>query len=217
MKKVFEILKLKQVGEASGGTSDLITDQYVEGGDFQTISKDLCLMQIGIRSNFAGAKYLMDNDLLGTRRFGVVRDEKDRDQQRMHLDTIFNLIDEKNVILLNFNDPDIKKDARRDIDIYEQDSTTRQYHLVETLDFETFLLREGFRIIKVSNKEQEEFMINFLNIGKFDGKYVLITSNEHFEKLLADNGVDATVEYIETFKEVNKMHGSFHCVTQVFR
>ncbi len=66
---------------------------YLEGGDFMAISEDLALMQIGIRSNLAGAKYLMDNDLLGTRFFGVVKDEKDRDQQRMHLDTIFNLVD----------------------------------------------------------------------------------------------------------------------------
>ena len=60
-------------------------------------------------------------------------------------------------------------------------------------------------------------MINFLNIGKFDGKYVLITSNGDFAKLMVDSGIDVTVEYIEEFKEVNKMHGSFHCVTQVFR
>lgn len=152
-------------------------DQYIEGGDFIAISSDFCMMQIGIRSNIEGAKFLMDNDLLGTRRFGVVKDERDRDQQRMHLDTIFNLIDEKNVIMLDFDDPALPKDARRDIDIYEQDSVTRKYQLKETLDFEKFLVREGYRIIKVSNKKQEEFIINFLNIGKFDGKYVLITSN----------------------------------------
>jgi arginine deiminase len=70
-----------------------------------SINSDLALMQIGIRSNLQGAKFLMDNDLLGTRYFGVVKDEHDRDQQRMHLDTIFNLIDEKHVILLDFDDP----------------------------------------------------------------------------------------------------------------
>ncbi|CAN5951272.1 unnamed protein product [Sphagnum jensenii] len=174
-------------------------------------------MQIGIRSNIEGARFLMDNDLLGTHRFGVVKDEKDRDQQRMHLDTIFNLIDDKNVVMLDFDDPALPKDARRDIDIYEQDSITRKYHLKETLDFEKFLEREGYRIIKVSHKQQEEFMINFLNIGKFDDKYVLITSNAEFAKLMADSGINVTVEYIEEFKEVNKMHGSFHCVTQIFR
>jgi|JI6StandDraft_1071083.scaffolds.fasta_scaffold03221_4 hypothetical protein len=39
-------------------------------------------------------------------------------------------------------------------------------------------------------------MINFLNIGKFDGKYVLITSNGDFAKLMVDSGIDVTVEYI---------------------
>ena len=59
----------------------------------------------------------------------MVRDEKDRDQQRMHLDTIFNLIDEKNVIMLDFDDPSLPKDIRRDIDIYVQDNTTKAYQL----------------------------------------------------------------------------------------
>lgn len=38
------------------------------------INEDLSLVQIGIRSNMEGAKFLMDNDLIGTKRFGVVRD-----------------------------------------------------------------------------------------------------------------------------------------------
>jgi arginine deiminase len=84
------------------------------------ISKDLALIQIGTRSNIQGAKYLMDNNLLGTRRFGVVKDEKDRNQQRMHLDTIVNIIDDKNIIMLDFDDPALPKNARRDVDIYEQ-------------------------------------------------------------------------------------------------
>lgn len=60
-------------------------------------------------------------------------------------------------------------------------------------------------------------MINFLNVGKFDGKYVLVTSNAEFKGRLEKEGVDVTVEYLPEFKEVNKMHGSFHCITQVFR
>lgn len=135
----------------------------------------------------------------------------------MHLHTIFKIIDEKNVIMLNSDDPSLPEDIRRDIDIYVQDSTTKMYQLTETLDFETFLLREGYQIIKVSNREQEEFMINFLNIGKFNEKCVLITPNGDFAKPMVDSGIDVTVEYIEEFKEVNEMHGSFDCVTQVFR
>lgn len=119
------------------------------------MSKDLAMMQIGIRSTIEGAKYLMDNDLLGTRYFGVVKDDKDRDQQRMHLDTIFNIIDEKNVILLDFDDAALPKNARRDIDIYEQKQPGGKYELIETLDFEKYLVKSGYNIIKASNKDQE--------------------------------------------------------------
>lgn len=181
------------------------------------MSKDLALMQIGIRSTIEGAKYLMDNDLLGTRYFGVVKDEKDRDQQRMHLDTIFNLIDDKNVIMLDFDDKTLPANARRDVDIYEQKEPGGKYTLIETIDFEKYLVKSGYNIIKASNKDQEEFMINFANIGKFDGKYVLLTSNGKFADVMKQHKIDVIVEYLPEFKEVNKMHGSFHCVTQIFR
>lgn len=66
-------------------------------------------MQVGIRSNMEGARYLMNNNLIGTKRFGIVKDEKDRDQQRMHLDTIFNIIDSSTVLLFDFDHESIGK------------------------------------------------------------------------------------------------------------
>lgn len=66
-------------------------------------------MQVGIRSNMEGARYLMDNNLIGKKRFGIVKDEKDRDQQRMHLDTIFNIIDSSTVLLFDFDHESIGK------------------------------------------------------------------------------------------------------------
>lgn len=66
-------------------------------------------MQVGIRSNMEGARYLMNNNLIGTKTFGIVKDEKDRDQQRMHLDTIFNIIDSSTVLLFDFDHESIGK------------------------------------------------------------------------------------------------------------
>jgi arginine deiminase len=148
------VRRFERIVMKSGGTKIKHLDQYIEGGDFMMMSKDLSLIQIGTRSNIQGAKFLMDNDLLGTRRFGVVKDEHDRDQQRMHLDTIVNLIDDRNVIMLDFDDPALPKGVRRDVDIYEQVQETGKYELKETLEFEKFLTREGYRIIKASNKQQ---------------------------------------------------------------
>ena len=46
----------------------------------------------------------MENDFLGTRYFAIIYDDEDLDQQRMHLDTYFNILKDKYVIALDFDD-----------------------------------------------------------------------------------------------------------------
>jgi hypothetical protein len=55
---------------------------FLEGGDFFPMGADLALVGVGLRSNVEACQQLMDRDLLGTRRLGVVRDDFDRDQVR---------------------------------------------------------------------------------------------------------------------------------------
>jgi hypothetical protein len=46
------------------------------------MGQELALVGVGLRSNVEACQQLMDRDLLGTRRVGVVRDDFDRDQVR---------------------------------------------------------------------------------------------------------------------------------------
>jgi hypothetical protein len=55
---------------------------FLEGGDFFPMGQDLALVGVGLRSNVEACQQLMDRDLLGTRRLGVVRDDFDRHQVR---------------------------------------------------------------------------------------------------------------------------------------
>ena len=48
------------------------------------------MLGIGLRTKIEAAYYLMNNNLLGSRRFALVIDEFDLDQQRIYLDTYFN-------------------------------------------------------------------------------------------------------------------------------
>lgn len=68
-----------------------------------TVRRDLALCGIGMRSNMEACQYLMDNDLLGTDRFGAVVDRTDLSQQRMHLDTYFNMVNADTALLLDFS------------------------------------------------------------------------------------------------------------------
>eukprot|EP01099_Mayorella_cantabrigiensis_P000857 TRINITY_DN1363_c0_g1_i2.p1 TRINITY_DN1363_c0_g1~~TRINITY_DN1363_c0_g1_i2.p1 ORF type:complete len:425 (-),score=90.80 TRINITY_DN1363_c0_g1_i2:5-1135(-) len=92
MRFCFEKLGFPIVGEISPpGT--------LEGGDFYPWSEDLCLIGIGPRTNMHSVRYMLDNKLFGTRRVAVVKDYFDQDQQRMHLDTIMNILG-PNIVML---------------------------------------------------------------------------------------------------------------------
>ena len=53
---------------------------YLEGGDFTPAGQDLALLGVGLRSNMEAAQQLMDKDLLGARRFAVVKDDFEQHQ-----------------------------------------------------------------------------------------------------------------------------------------
>jgi len=42
------------------------------------LNNSLTLLQVGNRTNFVGAKYLMDNNLLGTDKFGIIKGDVDK-------------------------------------------------------------------------------------------------------------------------------------------
>lgn len=215
-KLFYEQLKIKILDEAKG-------DQKLEGGDFMIVKQDLSLLGIGMRSNFEGAAFLMENDLLGTERFGVVVDKNDMNQDRMHLDTYFNVLNPEEVILLDMDTVKPKKynsngdttDIKRSISLYEKSSEKKQfgsYGLSYSMDFEEFLVREGFKIIKVSHEQQIDYMINFINVGG----YKVLTPNKELKDFLKEKGSKADVTYVE-FNEVLKMYGGLHCATQIIR
>lgn len=211
----YELLKIPFIGEITG-------ENKLEGGDFMIIKENLSLLGIGMRTNLSSAVYLMENDLLGTKYFGLVLDEKDCCQHRMHLDTIFNILTDNEVVLLDVDTVKPKRfengkevDLRRKLHLYERKEQKTQYgnyELVKQMDFEEFLISEGFKVIKVSHEEQSDFMINFLNIG--DGK--IVSPNKGIKDFLEKNGSKAQAFYVD-ISEVTKMYGAFHCVTQAIR
>lgn len=216
IKLFYEQLEIKILGEILG-------EQRLEGGDFMIIKEDLSLMGTGIRTNVQSGYYLMANDFLGTKRFGFVLDEFDLDQDRMHLDTIFNILNPEEVILLEMSTVKPKKydcsgnelDIRRKIALYErfdEKKTYGNYEFVKIMDFETFLIEEGYRVIKVTHEQQCDYMINFLNIGGYN----IISPNKDMDEFLKQNNSKSIVQYVE-FGEILKMYGAVHCATQVVR
>jgi len=252
MKQVFTNMGVHIIGLVPEGS-------FVEGGDFFVAKDDLCMLGIGIRSSFKGAAFLMENDLLGTERMALVIDETDLDQQRMHLDTFFNILSPTHVLLLDFeelskikgksinrrvytysnSDRSISSDVAKALeeknklnDAVSSDQIRKgkrkkslsgdycpktrygKYQLTHIHDdINTFITNEGFTVVKASNKEQEDYMINFLNIGNS----TLVAVNPELKNLLKREGINDITVIDVNFGAVVKMYGAVHCATQVSR
>ena len=230
----YEHIIMKQIFQNIGANiiGDLRGEGYLEGGDFFVAREDLSMLGVGLRTDMNGAKYLMKNDLLGTRYMCICLDENDLDQQRMHLDTYFNILNDNNVLVIDFED--VKKEEKKELnidrkvyyydnnkDIKEIESDNKnidnkigEYKLIKIYNsFYKFLEDMKFNYIKITHKEQKEYMINFLNIGN----NTVISVNKNLEKKLKDNNINIiNVQYFNCQPILN-MYGGMHCMTQVSR
>jgi arginine deiminase len=219
MKQVFKNLKVDIIGEVKEG--------YLEGGDFFVARTNLSMLGFGFRSDIVGANYLMENDLLGTRYMALCYDENDKDQQRMHLDTYFNILNDNNALVIDFDEVGKHENKKIDRRVYyfDNDKDAKEitsdrdmiknkigeYKLVKIYDsFYKFLDDMKFNYVKITHQEQKEYMINFLNIGN----NTVISVNKDLEKKVKDLGI--TVKYFDCQPILN-MYGGMHCMTQVSR
>ena len=219
MKQVFKNLKVNIIGEVERG--------YLEGGDFFVAREDLSMLGFGLRTNIEGAEYLMENDLLGTRYMALSYDENDLDQQRMHLDTYFNILNDTNAVVIDFDEVgrEVNRKVNRRVYYFDNDANSKEiesdraiiknkigeYKLVKIYDdFYKFLEDVGFNYIKITSEEQKQYMINFLNIGN----NTVISVNKDLEEKVRSLGI--TVKYYNCQPILN-MYGGMHCMTQVSR
>ena len=221
MKQVFKNLNVEIVGE--------VKDGFLEGGDFFVARENLSMLGIGLRTDMVAANYLMENDLLETRYMALSFDENDQDQQRMHLDTYFNILNDNNAVVIDFDDVREKENKENNIDrrvyYFDKDKDAKEiksdrneiknkvgeYKLIKIYDsFYKFLDDMKFNYIKITHQEQKEYMINFLNIGN----NTVISVNKNLENKVKHLGI--TVKYFDCQPILN-MYGGMHCMTQVSR
>ena len=230
MEQVFKNINATIVGNAKEGGEN----SFLEGGDYFVAKNDLSMLGVGLRTTMDGAKYLMENDLLGTQFMAIVYDDEDLDQQRMHLDTYFNMLSDKHVIVLNFTECEekYKKKVNRKVFLFEQNAknpisedevvvnetniadipkVVGNYKLISVYQkFYDFLDDHGYTRILVSDQQQIDYMINFLNIGNNE----ILSVNEKLGEVAKDANVK--VKFVE-FRPILNMYGAMHCITQVSR
>ena len=225
MKQVFENLNSTILGTV---TKEYDENAYLEGGDFYVAKPDLSMLGVGLRTTIKGAEYLMKNDFLGTRYMAIIYDGEDKDQQRMHLDTYFNILSEDYVIVLDFDDVQKyypNKKIGRKVYLYDNEAISSiksdnnniskiigKYKLINIYNnfYEFLEERLRYKIIKVTHQQQIDYMINFLNIGNNE---ILSVNNELKIKSKKSKTNIINLE----FKPILNMYGAMHCITQVSR
>ncbi|GAM26969.1 hypothetical protein SAMD00019534_101440 [Acytostelium subglobosum LB1] len=204
MKLCFDILGLPVIGEVPNPGK-------LEGGDFYPMGQDICYIGVGLRSNFAAVDYLMANDLLGTNRVAVVKDYFDLHQQRMHLDTVFNIINDRVMLILQ----DIcgeQSPIRRLVDEYKKNQDTGKYELARhDVEFSQYLIEQGYELLYVTDQNQKDYGCNGLNIG--NGKFIVV--DQATAKTVARKTSSSVKLLFVDFRTVTKMYGSVHCCSQV--
>lgn len=187
---------------------------HLEGGDFFPLGSNLAMLGIGLRTTEEAARQLMRNDLIGTQRFVVVEDNHDRHPSRAHLDTVFNVIDEKTCLCLDAIADDAPSFERYARVYVKRDS---HYIMEERIPFGQFLTKEGFKVIKCNLKQQSEYMNNFINLGKDShGVPKILTSNPELQQVLKANNVTANCYDID-FNAITAMSGGPRSTTFVLR
>jgi arginine deiminase len=185
----------------------------LEGGDYFSAG-DIAFIGQGLRTNAEGVRQLLDNQVFGLPRVAVVKDFWE-DQEEMHLDTFFNIINPKLAALVDLRmrlpgrEPDPMMVPL--VDLYElQDGV-----YVKTMtdrNFQDFMEQDlGYTLIPASREDQIRYGLNFLTVHS-DRILAIDGVSETYKQRLRDHGVDAT--WMD-FGALTSGYGAAHCTTQV--
>ena len=186
----------------------------LEGGDFLPAGQRVFIGQ-GLRTSEAAIKQLLDNDVFGgadhdVKEVVIVKDHWNN-QQEMHLDTHFNLINE-NLAVSVADRVDCTADPNKCLtaDVYQWQGG---WHLVNSdMDFNAYLSNVAhIKVIPVSVDDQAKYGINFLTTSRNQITGVDGVS-QAYKDALQREGV--TARWLD-FTNLKLGFGAAHCTTQV--
>lgn len=186
-------------------------EAFLEGGDFLPFGNSAFIGR-GLRTTQAAIDQLMENDLLGCDRLIVVRDVWG-EQEQMHLDTYFNVIDH-DLATLSENRYKATKDNRQYLsaDIWERDESGVYQKVSDGVNFVEYLEEVlKMKIIPISRRDEQTYANNFLSVAPRHIMAVAGQSSE-LQEVLKENNVKVTWIPLEN---LTKGYGAAHCMTQI--
>ena len=196
-------------------------DGRLEGGDFLPAG-DVVFIGMGLRTNAEAIEQLLSNgkEVFGGKTVVVVKDSF-HDQDEMHLDTFFNIIDGDLAVLLagrmtiaddGGNVLSVPETAKLLLaDIYSYQENTGYSKVKADVGFQEYLENSlKMKVIPVTKQDQQRSGTNFLTVGP--RKIIAVDGvSQAYKQVLAQNGV--TVRWVD-FYNLAGGYGAAHCTTQ---
>lgn len=191
----------------------------LEGGDFLPAG-DIVFQGQGLRTNEDAIKQLLDEDAYGSNEVVVVKDLNDQIMDHLHLDMVFSIFAPKKVLILE--DILTEHHMRRVVDVYRREETNKESKslsrkaiykkVVEEMGLAEYLNSIGYEIFTCTKEEQQNFAINFLNIGN----NTIITPYRDVTGLYENIRKKTGVSFLyQDFSNLREGYGACHCTTQV--
>ncbi len=192
---------------------EVMGDARLEGGDFLPAG-DTAFLGQGLRTHADAVASLLENKVFGTQRVVIVK-EPWLNQNQMHLDTYFNIIDSNLAVLVkdrmtvNGTPPDPQKLLK--VDVYELEGAEYKRKVTDG-DFQDYVTNTlKFKLLPVTDDDQLKYGINFLTVAS-KKIYAVDGVSDAYKQSLKDNGVNAT--WLD-FSNMTGGYGAAHCVTQI--
>lgn len=178
---------------------------FLEGGDVYMCNNIYCFIGMGTRSNYEGIMEFMDNNKYLFDKFIIVYpNEKDDSIYRLHLDSIFGMLDKKTCILWKNTITDVDAPYYRYADEYIIDKDTcNLFKNKIRIPFFDYLIKENINVIPISNESQKNNGCSILNLGN----KILVQDRELEKKIKNSIYINLT--------EINKMYGGIHSIINV--
>ena len=185
---------------------------YLEGGDFLPFG-DYAFIGNGLRTTQEAIDQLMENDLLGCNKVVVVKDVWD-EQEQMHLDTYFNIIDRDLCTLSEDRYLAAKSDSQYlKIDIWERENANEPYRKAfSDISFVDFIEDElKMKVIPIQRADELTYANNFLTVAP---RKIMAVAGQSVElqDAFKTNFVDVTWVPLSN---LTKGYGAAHCMTQI--
>lgn len=213
MQQVFKNLKVENLYQIEEGK--------LEGGDFIPAG-EIGFIGVGLRTTYSAVEDLMklnkpkEEPLVGYKEFVIVKDQF-RDQDEMHLDTYFNILNKNTATILEDKvdmselgsyKNKLNKKKELFVDVYKKNNSGRYELKEKNKTLTSYLKEKEFEVIPITLDEQRAYANNFLTVAAKEIIGIDIGAKQELSNAYKnlENKFGKSFNYFDTSINYKKIH-----------